>query len=89
MKKIPLATRTLEAIEADDSFSLFERLRDAKAQIAQSRALGNYVTASAMRDELLCQVEAWIDPQGEAYRVSLQTIQGRAAKEQTHEQSYR
>lgn len=74
-----IAKRTMEAIEANESFSLFERLSDAKAQIAQSRTLGNHATASAMRDELLYQVEAYLDPQGEAYRTTLQTIQGRAA----------
>jgi len=61
-------TRVIEAIEADPSFNLFERLRARRAEIAQLRRQGLHLTAAIQRDEMLAQIEAWLDPDGAVQR---------------------
>jgi hypothetical protein len=43
---------------------ILSRLPEIRDRIAGLRAAGNNVTASIMRDEILSQLEAWIDPAG-------------------------
>jgi hypothetical protein len=58
---------------------LLSRLPEIRARIAELRKARCHVTAGIMRDEALCQIEAWIDPDGLAHRAELQAEQGRQA----------
>jgi hypothetical protein len=58
---------------------LLSRLPEIRARIAELRRVNCHVTAGIMRDEALCQIEAWIDPDGLARRAELQAEQGRQA----------
>jgi len=68
-------TRMIAAIEADPSFNLFKRLCARRAEIAQLRRQGLHLTAAIQRDEMLAQLEAWIDPDGAVQRQEQLTAQ--------------
>ena len=62
----------------DDAFSA-SILIDYRNRIAAFRADGHHVSAREMRDELLAQLERFLDPAGMAYTRACQAEQGRAA----------
>ena len=62
----------------DDAFSA-SILIDYRDRIANLRRTGCHLTASIMRDELLAQLERFLDPAGMAYTRACQAEQGRAA----------
>lgn len=72
-----MTTDTLTRIERDvnTTLDLFERLRNAKTEIALMRRQNLHLSAAILRDKLLCEVEAWIDPDGETIRMEQQTAQ--------------
>lgn len=70
-----IPTRTLEAIEADESYSILEELRARKHEIAKLRKQGLHVTASIQRDEMLSRLEDWLDPDANLIRMEQQTAQ--------------
>jgi len=73
----PSLARIAEDVNA--TLALFERLRHAKTDIAELRRTRCHLTAGIMRDELLSQLEHWLDPVGMEYRTTLHAIQSRAA----------
>jgi hypothetical protein len=58
---------------------ILSRLPEIRDRIAELRRHNCHVTAGIMRDELLCQLEAWIDPAGLEYRAELQSEQKASA----------
>jgi hypothetical protein len=58
---------------------ILSRLPEFRARIAELRRHNCHVTAGIMRDELLCQLEQYIDPAGLVYRAELQAEQRAAA----------
>ncbi len=74
-------TSPIDRIQNDvtTTLALFEQLRATRTEIAHLRRHNGDLTAGIMRDEMLCQIEAWLDPEGMAHRTELQAIQGRAA----------
>lgn len=52
-----------------------------RARIAELRKQRCHLTASIMRDEMLSQVEAWLDPEGATIMRDIRTAQGKAALE--------
>jgi hypothetical protein len=68
-------------IEDNAELSLFDKLRGFKKRIAELRGLERHWQAAFMRDELLCEIEHWVDPAGLEHRAMLQRIQGEAAVE--------
>lgn len=68
----------MTTIDTTEAYIL-SRLPEIRARIAELRDQRCHVTAGIMRDEMLCQIEAWLDPDGLAVRTELQSIQGRAA----------
>lgn len=58
----PLETidRILARTEADVSF--FERLAMAQIEIARLRRRGFACSAATMREQMLCELQAWLDP---------------------------
>lgn len=47
----------------DDEPTIFQTLRTAQAHIAELRAAGLHSSAATLRDNALCQVEAYLDPE--------------------------
>ncbi len=72
-----MSTDTLTRIkeDVDVTLYLFEKLRNAKTEIAHMRRQGYHLTAAIKRDELLSQIEAWLDPDGEIVKMEQQTAQ--------------
>lgn len=70
---------TPEASAALTDLDITDRLRRAKAEIAELRRTRCHLTAGIMRDALLCEVERYLDPDALAVRAEIQSIQGRAA----------
>jgi hypothetical protein len=58
---------------------ILSRLPEFRARIAELRACGSHTSAGIMRDELLCQLEQYIDPAGLVHRAELQAEQRTAA----------
>lgn len=54
---------------------ILSRLPEIRERIAQLREQRCHLTAGIMRDEALCQIEAWLDPAGLARRAELQAEQ--------------
>lgn len=50
-----------------------------RARIAELREQRNHLIASIMRDELICQIEAFVDPIGIAHADELRALQCRKA----------
>jgi hypothetical protein len=48
-------------VEADNAI-IFEKIKGTRERIAQLRRQNCHITASIMRDEMLSQIETWIDP---------------------------
>jgi hypothetical protein len=48
-------------------------------RIAELRRVRCHVTASIMRDELLNQIECWLDPEGMTVMRNIRAAQGKAA----------
>jgi hypothetical protein len=68
----------------DDAFIsvesyLLTKLPTIRARIAELRGQRCHVTAAIMRDEMLSQIEAWLDPEGAAICASMQVEQGKQA----------
>jgi hypothetical protein len=59
--------------------SILTTLPIARARIAELRHQRCHVTAGIMRDEMLSQLEAWLDPDGTAHTRELQAEQGKHA----------
>lgn len=72
-----MTTETLTRV--DETIALFERIRAAKTDIASLRRQGLHLTASIQRDEMLTQVEAWLDPAAGDVRRAMQAAQGAQA----------
>jgi hypothetical protein len=58
---------------------ILPRLPEVRDRIAELREQGLHTSAGIMRDELLCQLEQYIDPAGLVYRAELQAEQRAAA----------
>jgi len=65
--------------DVDKTLTLFDRLRETKTEIARLRRHNLHLTAGIARDDLLSDIERWLDPAGLDHRNELQAIQGRAA----------
>jgi hypothetical protein len=74
-------TPTLTRIKADvdQTIDLFTLLREAKTEIARLRRHNLHVTAAIQRDDMLCLIETWLDPDGRVRRQELQREQGASA----------
>lgn len=68
-------TLTRIAADVDQTIALFELLRTTKTEIADLRRRRCHLTAGIMRDELLCQLEQWLDPAGIDHRQEVQAAQ--------------
>jgi hypothetical protein len=66
---------TIDTTEAH----IISRLPEIRARIAELRRTRCHLTAGIMRDEALCQIERWLDPDGLAYREEVQTAQRASA----------
>lgn len=65
--------------EVDTTLDLFTLLRDAKTEIARLRRHNLHVTAAIQRDDMLCLIENWLDPDGRVRREAVQREQGKNA----------
>ena len=63
------------AADVDATRDLFELLRTTRAEIADLRRQRCHLTAGIMRDEMLCQIERWLDPAGIDHRQEVQAAQ--------------
>jgi hypothetical protein len=72
---------TLARIRADvdQTLDLFTLLREAKTEIANHRRHNLHLTAAMQRDDMLCLIEQWLDPDGLVHRQELQNEQGKNA----------
>jgi hypothetical protein len=71
-------------MNTDDTFTTVEsylltKLPQVRDQIAALRDQGLHLTAGIMRDEMLSQIEAWLDPAGAAHTAALQAEQRASA----------
>jgi hypothetical protein len=73
-------TAILDRIRADvdQTLDLFTLLREAKTEIADLRRHNLHLTAAMQRDDMLCLIEQWLDPDGMVHRQELQREQGRS-----------
>jgi hypothetical protein len=76
-----MTTPTLDRIRADvdQTLDLFTLLREAKTEIARLRRHNLHVTAAIQRDDMLCLIETWLDPDGRMRRKEAQDEQGKCA----------
>lgn len=72
-------TAIIEGTNAE--LGIFDKLRAYRVRVAELRGLERHWQASFMRDELLSELEHYLDPAGMERHTTLQAIQGRAAVE--------
>lgn len=65
--------------DIEQTLTLLEELRAWKTDIAAMRRDGHHTAAALTRDDILCRVERWLDPDGMERRAKMQKEQGKQA----------